>query len=214
MANSHIKNNLVEVCGSSDTNGKCVKDEQNNAGSFSDLCFQKKSAVQNTNTIMDVITKCTNMKQSNSTVTLNTDTSHRYKKHSMNITNILHHNQTIKIFRQNIRSLRNKTNELFCCIQDDPSHIVCLTEHHLQYSELASSHIENYTLGAHYCRNTKHMGGVCTLIQKNIPFTCLEIGNYCIDQDIEICGIQLNHDCDKLCILAVYRSPSGNLTTF
>jgi len=31
-------------------------------------------------------------------------------------------------------------------------------------------------------------------IQKNIPFTCLEIGNYCIDQDIEICGIQLNHD--------------------
>jgi hypothetical protein len=58
------------------------------------------------------------------------------------------------------------------------------------------------------------MGGVCMFIQKNIPFTCLEIGNYCKDQDIEICGIQLNHDYDKLCILAVYRSPSGNFEIF
>jgi len=190
MANVHIKNNLAGVCGSSGTNGKCVKDKQNNAGSFSDLCSHNKSAVQNTNTIMDVITKCTNMKQSNSTVILNIETSHRYKKHSLNMPNIIHSIQTSKIFHQNIRSLRNKTNELFCCIQDDPPHILCLTEHHLQYSELASSHIENYTVGAHYCRNTKHMGGVCMFIQKNTPFTRLETGNYCIDHDIEICGIQ------------------------
>jgi exonuclease III len=99
-------------------------------------------------------------------------------------------------------------------MQDDSPHILCLTEHHLQYTEQALSHIENYILGAHYCRNTKHMGGVCMFIQKNIPFTCLEIGNYCKDQDIEICGIQLNHDYDKLCILAVYRSPSGNFDNF
>ena len=74
--------------------------------------------------------------------------------------------------------------------------------------------MENYTLGAYYCRNTKHKGGVCMFIHKNIPFTCLDIGNYCIDQDIEVCGIQLNHDGDKLCILAVYRSPSGNFSNF
>jgi hypothetical protein len=69
-------------------------------------------------------------------------------------------------------------------------------------------------LGAHYCRNTKHMGGVCMYIQKNIPFTCLEIENYCKDQDIEICGIQPNYEYDKLCILAAYRSPSGNFDNF
>jgi hypothetical protein len=51
-------------------------------------------------------------------------------------------------------------------------------------------------------------------IQKNIPFTCLEIGNYCKDQEIEICGIQLNNDYDKLCILAVCRSPSRNFDNF
>jgi len=58
------------------------------------------------------------------------------------------------------------------------------------------------------------MGGVCMFIRNNIPFTGLEIGNYCKDQDIEICGIQLNHDSDKLGILAVYRSPSGNFDNF
>jgi len=97
--------------------------------------LHKRSAVQNTSTKMDMITMCTNLRQSNSTVTLNTNTSYRYKKYNMNIPNILHYNQTIKIFHQNIRSLRNKTNELFCCIQEDPPHILCLTEHHLQYNE-------------------------------------------------------------------------------
>jgi len=105
-------------------------------------------------------------------------------------------------------------NELFCCIQEDSPHILCLTKHHLQYSELALQHIDKYTLGAHYCRNTKCMGGVCVFIRSNIPFTGLEIGNYCKDQDIEICGIQLNYDSDKLGILAVYRSPSGNFENF
>jgi hypothetical protein len=38
--------------------------------------------------------------------------------------------------------------------------------------------------------------------------------NCCKDQDIEICGIQLNYEYDKLCILAVYRSPSGKFKFF
>ena len=214
MANAHSKNNLAEACEISGTNGECVNDKHNNAGSFSDLCSTNNNVAQDTNTKIDMIDKCTNMKQSNCTVKFCTDTSQGYKKHSLNIPNISHHNQTINIFHQNIRSLRNKTNELLCCIQDDPPHILCLTEHHLQYGELASSHIENYSLGAYYCRNTKHKGGVCIFIQKSIPFTCLDIGNYCIDQDIEVCGIQLNHACDKLCILTVYRSPSGNFSNF
>jgi len=117
MANLNIKNNLVEICGNSDANSNCVNDVQKNTGSvsFSDSCSHKRSAVQNINTKMDVLIKCMNLKQSNSAVTLNT---------------------TLKIFHQNIRSLRNKTNELFCCILEDLPHILCLTKHHLQYSEL------------------------------------------------------------------------------
>jgi len=47
-----------------------------------------------------------------------------------------------------------------------------------------------------------------------MPFTCVEIGNYCKDQDIETCGIQLNYDQDKLCTLALYRSPLGKFDNF
>ena len=61
MANSHNKNNLVKTCGSSDTNSKCINDEQNNAGSFSssDVCPPKRSVIQSTDTKMDVRAKCT-----------------------------------------------------------------------------------------------------------------------------------------------------------
>ena len=42
----------------------------------------------------------------------------------------------------------------------------------------------------------------------------MDIDNYCIDQDFEACAIQLNSKHDKLCILAIYRSPQGNFNTF
>ena len=38
--------------------------------------------------------------------------------------------------------------------------------------------------------------------------------DYCVDQVCEVCAIHLNSSDDKLCILAVYRSPSGNFNTF
>jgi hypothetical protein len=103
MADTHIKNNLARNYGGSGTNGKCASDKQNNAGSFSDLCSHHKSAVLNTYTVMDVKTKCTNKKQSDSTVTLNTDTSHRYKKHNLNIPNTSHPNPT-NLLRFSIRT--------------------------------------------------------------------------------------------------------------
>lgn len=34
------------------------------------------------------------------------------------------------------------------------------------------------------------------------------------DKDIEACAIQLDSTCNKLCILAIYRSPSGDFTIF
>ena len=35
-----------------------------------------------------------------------------------------------------------------------------------------------------------------------------------VDKDIEACAIQLDLGCKKLCILAIYRSPSGDFTNF
>jgi hypothetical protein len=47
-------------------------------------------------------------------------------------------------------------------------------------------------------------------IHNSIIFTNLNIDNYCLDQDNEVCAIYLNSVYDQLCILALYRSPVHN----
>jgi len=112
-----------------------------------------------------------------------------------------------------------------CHLNHDPSHILCLTEHHLHHDELASLHIDTYTfihsfihsfisLGAYYCWKSKHNSGVCMFVHNSIKFTSLNIDNYCLDQDFKVWAIHLNCVYDKLCILAVYSSPLCNFNTF
>ena len=51
-------------------------------------------------------------------------------------------------------------------------------------------------------------------IHKSIKFTTLNNDSYCLDQDLEVCAVHLTSFCDKLCVLAIHRSPLGNFTTF
>jgi hypothetical protein len=68
-------------------------------------------------------------------------------------------------------------------------------------------------LGSCYCRKSKHKGGVCIFVHNSIKFTSLDVGDYCIDQDFEVCAIHPNSVNDKLCILAIYSSPRRNFNT-
>ena len=69
-------------------------------------------------------------------------------------------NTSLNIFHQNIRGLGNKTNELYCHLQQDLPHILCLSEHHLSESELQLIHLADYSLGASYSRKTFLKEGV------------------------------------------------------
>jgi exonuclease III len=40
------------------------------------------------------------------------------------------------------------------------------------------------------------------------------LGNYCYDKDTEACAVSVNIDNLKICILTIYRSPSGNYDIF
>jgi len=142
------------------------------------------------------------------------NTTEGQNNNDLSLTHILPHKQSIEIYHQNIRSLRNKINEVLCHLHHDTPYILCLTDHHLHLDKLASLHIENYTLGAYYCRKTKHKGAVCMFIHNSIKFTTLSIENYCLDQDSEVCAIHLNSVYDKLCILAIYRSTLGHFSNF
>ena len=48
-----------------------------------------------------------------------------------------------KIFHQNIRGLGKTAEELLSHLHPDFPHVLCPTEHHLQYLQLEKVHIEN-----------------------------------------------------------------------
>jgi hypothetical protein len=96
------------------------------------------------------------MEQRHAARKLNTkNTMEDYNNHDPSLTQLLLYKQSIKIHRQNIRSLRYKMNELLCHLNHDPPHILCITEHHLHHEELAFLHVEIYVLGSCYCRRSK-----------------------------------------------------------
>ena len=61
------------------------------------------------------------------------------------------------ICHQNICGLSNKTEEILISLSSVRPHILCITEHHLQPDEICTIHLENYTLGVHFCRSLLSM---------------------------------------------------------
>jgi hypothetical protein len=123
-------------------------------------------------------------------------------------------NKSLKIFHQNIRGLGNKTNELYCHLHYDLPHILCLLEHHLSESEIQLIHVPTFSLGPSYCKKTFLKGGVSIFVYRKLKYNTINIDEYNIDEDTEACTIQLDSTFNKLCILAIYRSPRGDFTNF
>jgi hypothetical protein len=51
--------------------------------------------------------------------------------------------KSLKIYHQNLCGLRYKINELLSLLYPDFLHILCITEHHLSYTELSTFVIDN-----------------------------------------------------------------------
>jgi len=111
-------------------------------------------------------------------------------------------------------SFRFRINELLFHLNQDPPNILCIIEHHLRHEELATLHVEIYILESSYCRQLKLKGGVCIFVQNNLKFTPLKVDEYCVDQDFEACAIHLRSTHNKLCILAIYKTPQGKFNAF
>jgi hypothetical protein len=52
-------------------------------------------------------------------------------------------------------------------------------------------HIEIYLLGSYFGRKHILKGSVCIFIYKSIKFSIINLDIYCIDQDTELCAVQL-----------------------
>jgi hypothetical protein len=70
-------------------------------------------------------------------------------------------------------------------------HLICLSEHHLKYSEIELAHIPTFELGAKDCRTTLKCAGVCIYIHRNIKFSNINLLKFCKKKDLEIAAVKL-----------------------
>jgi exonuclease III len=82
----------------------------------------------------------------------------------------------------------------------------------MNYLELHQICLDNYTLVASYCRTFYGKGGVCIFMHKNLRHTSTDLTKYC--KDFEAYAIKTHLNSMKVCIIALYRAPSGNFDTF
>jgi exonuclease III len=138
------------------------------------------------------------------------------KESSPNLTKRLNTNYRIplKIYHQNIRGLRCKTNELIGHLHPVLPQILCLTDHHVNWEELQQISINDNKLAAYFCRTSYAKGGVCTYVHKSLKVVTIDIENHCKEKDLEVCAIKLNLNSTRICIITTYRAPSGNFNFF
>jgi len=98
-------------------------------------------------------------------------------------------------------------------LHPDFPHVLCLTEYHLNYSQLNNVYIENYNLGAYYCRQLCEKGGVAVFFHNSLCFSNIDIVKHCEEQDIEICALKLSFVVN-ICVSTLYRASSGNFSPF
>jgi hypothetical protein len=186
------------------------------------LNHQRSGSIQNlkfydNSTFKQNLSNNTNTRTCNDTsnMTMNDNHDCRIRDHSKNTRTLNSKNSTpLLIYHHNIRGLQNKIDELSMLWSTNLPHALCFTEHHLRDHEINSTYINSYNLGAKYCRvNLKH-GGVSIFVHETLPFTTIDLSEFCIDQDIEIYAIKLHLSFVKFCVMSVYRAPTGDFIHF
>ena len=152
-----------------------------------------------------------------------TDINH---KQSGIVSKIHHLKRDLRILDQNIRGLKNKTDEMAITIATNPPHVLGFTEHHLKTHQLDNILFQNYKLGPTFCRNIYKNGGDCVcvcvyiyiyiyiFIHESYQFFNINVQNCCKEKDLEVCGNKLYLPNCTAGLLNIYRLPSGNFEYF
>jgi hypothetical protein len=123
-------------------------------------------------------------------------------------------NNCFTVLHQNIRGIRDKTNELIGSMLPTLPQVVCLTEHHLKDHEIENVSMPHYTLGAKFCRKNMKQGGTCIFVHESLEYNLIDLQKYCVEQEIEICAIRMVVATTNIYVISIYRSPTGDFATF
>ena len=134
----------------------------------------------------------------------------------MSNNNLKNTDKSVDILLLNVQSIRNKINEFEVFLEslNYPS-IILLTEHWLQPNE--SCYIQNYLTVSVYSRQNSLHGGTMILINYEF-FYSFQFSNITKYDSLLCEGIFefsiIYNKTNNLCIICIYRPPSGNMTEF
>lgn len=117
------------------------------------------------------------------------------------------------MYHQNVQCLRNKTDQLEIEFNENNIDIACLSETWLTSCELNVVNIKGYSSKSIFCRNIHKNGGVMILYRSSLNMNIAEIkhiSNYSKEKDIEVAGIEIELGNQKIKIVNIYRSPTGD----
>jgi hypothetical protein len=90
----------------------------------------------------------------------------------------------------------------------------CLTDNQLKQVPLELTYLDNYHLGAGYCRQDLRKGGIRISNQGDLKYFKVKINELCKEQHIEACAIKTESSFSSICIIAIYRAPSADFNVF
>ena len=86
--------------------------------------------------------------------------------------------------------------------------------HHLRENEIDTIVLANYNLGANFSRNTFCTRGVCIFTHETIQCTNINLSKFRKEKDLEICALKLHLLSCEICLITIYRSPTGDFQYF
>ena len=89
---------------------------------------------------------------------------------------------------------------------------LCFTETWVNVNLLKSFSLNNFSLGAEYCREDRG-GGVAIFNRNCLNVRAIDLKDYCEDHIIEVCGVHVISP-NPLLIVTCYRPPASNLNQF
>jgi exonuclease III len=84
----------------------------------------------------------------------------------------------------------------------------------LSINEIDTILLPDYNIGAKFCRNIFKKGGVCMHINESIYSTNKDLKKFCKEKDLKVCAVMMYFSSYEVCIITIYRSPSGNFQYF
>lgn len=122
--------------------------------------------------------------------------------------------EVLSVAHHNIRSLRDKSEELEAFVLDamPDLDVLCLTEHWLCDYESNFRYLSDFMVADCFTRTGLSRGGSLIMVRDSVAFEPLNFKSFSLELHCEISAVKLAHS--SVFVICIYRSPNGDFAQF